>query len=267
MPNPYDDILSNDEPEKTPQREETPPPAAATPQYEPVDLNDPRFQDDGQEALDEVLGSVAVFNEKALTFSRLLSELRVVDHEVKGKLTRLFLEVDDPHQRGTLSGEKQYHELQLTKFRTIIQPMRELADLHLATVKQFNRDIDEHYYSVEKTDQVIAAEKKRAVDGINLQRKILAEATNSLQILKKGLEDTERRIRGYVNVGGKNNISDAELQLLIRQREEATSGRQHGFDYVFFDVNLLDKTAISLGIYLKETSAQYMKKLGEAMRG
>lgn len=267
MPNPYYDILSNDEPEKKPQREEIPPSAAATPQNEPVDLNDPRFQDDGPEALDEVLDSVAIFNEKALVFSRLLSELRVVDHEVKGKLTRLFLEVDDPHQRGTLDGEKQYHELQLTKFQAIIQPMRELADLHLATVKQFNRDIDEHYYSVEKTDQVIAAEKKRAVDGINLQRKILAEATNSLQILQKGLEDTERRIRAYVNVGGENNISDAELQLLIRKREEAASGRQHGFDYAFFDVNLLDKTAISLGIYLKETSAQYLKKLGEAMRG
>jgi len=271
MPNPYDDILSGEEPEKKPSpREEIPdpppPPAAASTGYEPVDLDDPRFQDDGPEALDEVLESLRAFNEKALVFSRLLSELRVVDHEVKGTIARIFLEVDDPHRRGSLAGEKQYHELQMTKFRAIIEPMRELGDLHLATVKQFNRDIDEHYYSVEKTDQVIASEKKRAVDGINLQRKILGEATNSLQILNKGLVDTERRIRGYVNAGGKNNISNAELQLLERQREDLTNGREQGFDYAFFDVNLLDKTALSLGIYLKETSAQYMKKLGEAMK-
>jgi hypothetical protein len=103
------------------------------------------------------------------------------------------------------------------------------------------------------------------MDGINLQRKILADAYNALQILTDGLADTERRFEKYVNAGGINNISSSEYELIVRKREALTSGLDHHFDYTIFDVNLLDKTAFSLGIYLKETSAQYLKKIGKAL--
>ncbi|MEL7159649.1 MAG: hypothetical protein AAFN92_02735, partial [Bacteroidota bacterium] len=173
--NPYDDILNDAGAEKSD------PPSAKPAELTPVDLNDPRFLHEGPEALDEVLDAVAQFNEKAESFSRLLSELNVSDHKVASKVSRLFLVQDDPHERGNLGGERAYHELQEQKFRLIIAPMRELGELHLAAVRQFNDDIDEHYYSVEKTDQTVAAEKKAAMEGINLQRRILADATDALQ--------------------------------------------------------------------------------------
>jgi len=275
MPNPYDDILREDEehrpkPTPAPVRQAPGPPASAPAkkeplELEPVDLNDPRFHNDGPEPLDEILEDVEAFNKRAEAFSRLLSELAVTDHKVSGLVTRLFIDPENSHDRGTLAGERAYHELQERKFRLIIAPMRELGELHLATVKQFNQDIDQHYYSVEKTDRTVASEKSQAVDGINLQRTILADATDSLQTLRDGLIDTEKRIRKYINAGGDNNISRAEFDLLVRKREQLTSGQEHVFDYGFFDVNLLDKTALSLGIYLKETSAQYLGKLGTAL--
>ncbi|MEL7163692.1 MAG: hypothetical protein AAFN92_23235, partial [Bacteroidota bacterium] len=86
-----------------------------------------------------------------------------------------------------------------------------------------------------------------------------------LQILRAGLADTERRIKTYINAGGTNNISRAEYDLLVRKREELTSGREHAFEYEFFDVNLLDQTALSLGIYLKETTSQYLGSLMRVM--
>lgn len=225
---------------------------------------DDNFDPDGPDALDEVLALNEEFNGRAGKFSKMLSELRVVDHEVKGKVTRLFLVSKDPHRRGSLAGEKVYHALQTEKFEAIIEPMRELAELHLGIVKQFNRDIDEHYFSVEKTNGQIESEKTQAMDGINLQRKILGEAADALKILRGGLIDTERRLKEYVNAGGKNNISSSEFELLSRKREQLTTGMEHKFDYAVLDTNLLDKTAFSLGIYLKETSAQYLNKLGKA---
>ena len=42
--------------------------------------------------------------------------------------------------------------------------------------------------------------------------------------------------------------------------------RDHQFDYGLFDVNLLDKTAILLGIFVKETNTQYLDKLGKAFQ-
>lgn len=268
MPNPYDDILS-DEPEERPKPPperpaEQPEPAPAA-EPTPIDLNDPRFMHEGPETLDLILESIETFNAKAEAFSRLLSEMSVADHKVEGKVARLFLVTNDNHDRGNLAGERAYHELQARKFGLIIEPMRALADLHLATVRQFNDNIDKEYYSLEKTDRAVAEDKARAIDGINLQRRILADATDALQILRDGLKDTERRLKKYINAGGDNNISTSEFGLLVRKREELTSGRQHKFDYDFFDVNLLDKTAISLGIYLKETSGQYLRTLSEVM--
>jgi len=263
MPNPYDDLFDNPSPKKKPVDEDM---VAddAVPAADPAFVFDDDFDPDGPDALDEVLALIADFNGRAELFSKMLSELRVVDHEVKGKVTRLFLVSDDPHRRGSLAGEKQYHQLQTEKFMAIIEPMRDLAEMHLGIVKQFNRDIDEHYFSVEKTDGQIESEKTLAMDGINLQRKILSEASSALKILREGLEDTERRLKGYVNTGGKNNISQSEFELLARKREQLTSGLDHRFDYSVLDTNLLDNTAFSMGIYLKKTSAQYLKKLGKA---
>jgi len=61
-----------------------------------------------------------------------------------------------------------------------------------------------------------------------------------------------------------NNISASEYEIIAQKREQLTSGREHRFDYSFFNVNLLDKTAISLGIYMKETTSQYLGKLEDA---
>jgi hypothetical protein len=265
MPNPYDDLFDNPLPEKKPTAEGKTAEEPA-PKSEPSFVFDDDFDPDGPDALDEVLALIVDFNGHAERFSKRLSELRVVDHEVKGKVARIFLVAEDPHSRGSLAGEKQYHLLQTEKFFAIIEPMRELAKLHLGIVKQFNRDIDEHYFSVEKTKGQIESEKTLAMDGINLQRKILSEAASALNILREGLEDTERRLKGYVNAGGKNNISQSEFELLVRKREQLTSGLDHRFDYSVLDTNLLDKAAFSLGIYLKETSAQYLNKLGKAFK-
>lgn len=265
MPNPYDDLFDNPLPEKKIDQAADPQPDQL-PVIQPVFSLDDNFDPDGPDALDEILALNAGFNGHAERFSKMLSEMRVVDHEVKGKVARLFLVSKDPHRRGSLAGEKQYHKLQTEKFFAIIKPMRELAELHLSIVKQFNRDIDDLYFSVEKTNGQIESEKTQAMDGINLQRKILAEASDALKILRGGLIDTERRLKDYVNVGGNNNISSSEFELLSRKREQLTSGLDDHFDYSVFDTNLLDKTAFSLGIYMKETSAQYLNKLGKAFK-
>jgi len=269
MPNPYDDLFDFEGNEKPKSRPKPPPEekeADKEPLFEPGYHYDANFDPDAPDALDEILALIDQFNEKAGGFSRLLSKLRVVDHQVKNKVMRMFFVTDDPHKRGTLAGEKKYHDLQSEKFLSIIVPMRELAELHLDIVKQFNREIDEHYFSADKTEREIESQKSLAMDGINLQRKILSDAAEDLHILSGGLAETERRIKGYVNKGGKNNISASEFALISRKREALSTGRNHKFDYTIFDANLLDKTAFSLGIYMKETSAQYLGKLGKALQ-
>jgi hypothetical protein len=258
--NPYDDLFDKPAPDEPRKSEPVPAP-------EPLAAYsfDPGSYVAGPDALDAILDMMLAFNKKAEGFSQMLSKLRVVDHEVKNKVARIFFVADDPHERGNLAGEKQYHDLQIAKFNAIIAPMRTLAEWHLAMVKQFNGDIDTNYFNPDKTEREVASEKSRAMDGIDLQRKILADAYNALQILTDGLADTERRLEKYVNAGGINNISSSEYELIVRKREALTSGLDHHFDYTIFDVNLLDKTAFSLGIYLKETSAQYLKKIGKAL--
>ncbi len=105
-----------------------------------------------------------------------------------------------------------------------------------------------------------------AIDHINTQRKILADAAISLSILEEALSNTENRLRDYINAGGINNISRSEYEILTQKRITLTSGQQHQFDYSFFKMNLLDKTAIAMGVYLKETTSQYLDKLNKAFR-
>lgn len=250
MPNPYDDIFDayDNEENKQPQHSFNPD------EYE-------EEQTDNKDPLDEILERIAQFNQLAEAFSKLLSKTRAIEHKVDKPITRFFLAIEDKHQQDSLAEERQYHQLLMTKFEQLIIPMHELAKSHLETIQQFNRDIDKDYYSVEKTDRTVKTDKSTAVDGIILQRKILADGSNNLTILKDALERTESRIKDYVDTGGEDHISKAEFELIAQKRNQVTSGRQHQFDYSFFDVNLLDKTAISLGIYMKETTAQYLGKL------
>jgi len=252
MPNPYDEIFNSDDEEKK----------SSEPLFSKEDLEaDDRFDMNGKEPLEEILDTVRQFEYQAEAFSQLLSKTRAIDHKVENKITRLFLVTKDPHDQKSLRGERLYHELQTKKFENIIVPMRSLAQLHLKAVQQFNRDIDKHYYSIDKTDNDVKADKAYATNGINLQRKILADAASDLDILKDGLADTESRIKNYINAGGHNNISAAESEMIIRKRTTLTSGQDHQFDYSFFDINLLDKTVLSFGVYMKETTSQYLGKL------
>ncbi len=254
MPNPYENLF---DPEKEPERSEN------TEESSPiVPLGD--FPEESPEVLDDILTSIEKFNDQAHPFSQLLSQMQATEHEVGNRIFSLFLDVPDRHDQKSLAGERQYYEGLKAKFIQIIVPMRELAEIHLNTVKYFNDHIDEDYYSIEKTDRQVRFEKAQAVDGISLQRKILAEAARHLQILTVALQDTERRIRQYINQGGKDNISNSEYEILLHQRTRLSSGLDHQFDYAIFDVNLLDKAFLSLGIYQRETSAQYLGKLVRA---
>jgi hypothetical protein len=250
MPNPYEDLFGN-----------TPPRAfgASLPPMPPED----EHVENQPEPLDEILSKNAQFHQQAEEFSGLLSRLRVVDHKVQNEVLALFVKTDNSHDQGSLANEKSYHELLCKKFQLIIKPMRQLAVLHLEAVRQFNSDIDDTYFSVEKEQSEVKSEKAQAVDAILLQRQILEEAVENLKILENALEACERRMKSYVNAGGINNLSASELSLLTSNRERLTSGREHEFDYSFFDINFLDKAAISFGIYQKETSSQYLQKLGK----
>ncbi len=249
MPNPYDDIFeAYDDEDKKPQHSFNPD------EYE-------EEQSDNKDALDEILERIGQFNQLAESFSKLLSKTRAIEHKVDKPITRFFLAVEDKYHQDSLAEERQYHQLLMTKFERLIVPMHELAKSHLQTIQQFNRDIDKDYYSVEKTDRTVQSDKSTAIEGITLQRKILADGSNNLTILKDALERAEARIKDYVDTGGEDHISKAEFEMIVQKGNQLTSGRQHQFDYSFFSVNLLDKTAISLGIYMKETTAQYLSKL------
>ena len=252
MPNPYDEIFNSNDDEKK----------SSEPHFSKEELEaDDRFEMEGKEPLEEILDTIRQFEYQAESFSKLLSKTRAIDHKVENKIARLFFVAEDKHDQHSLKGERRYHNLLKEKFENIIFPMRSLAQLHLQAVQQFNRDIDKNYYSIEKTDRDIKFDKANAVNGINLQRKILADAATDLEILKDALSDTERRLKQYINAGGANNISAAECEMIIQKRVTLSSGQDHQFDYSIFDINLLDKTAISLGVYMKETTSQYLGKL------
>jgi len=219
------------------------------------------FPMDGKEPLDEILDKVKAFNDKAVPFSKLLSEVNAVDHKTYVGLSSFFINSTNKHAKDTLIEERKYHRSLMLKFEKVIVPMRELAQIHLQTVEQFNKDIDDNYYSIEKSTEIVKHDKANAMDGINLQRKILADATKSLNILEDAMVDSEYRIKPYINSGGKDNISKAEYEILLQKRNQLTLGKLHQFDYSFFTANLIDKTALSLGIYMKETTSQYLGKL------
>lgn len=246
MPNPYDDLFGGNARENFG--------AKLPPQ-------DSEYPENKLEPLDEILKLNADFQARAKDFSELLSRLRVIDHKAPNELLSVFVKMADSHDQGSLVGEKSYHELLSKKFRLIIAPMRELASLHLEAVKQFNYNIDDSYFSVEKEDVEVKSDKDLAVDSLLLQRKILEEAAENLQTLAHALQACERRMKKYINAGGSNNLSASELAILESNREQLTSGMEHQFEFAFFDINLLDKAAITLGIYAKETTSQYLRKL------
>jgi hypothetical protein len=260
--NPYEDFFesSRDQPQRKQIRIDQP---EEIPEEENIfeeNIHDKRFKN-SRESLDEVLVSLRMFQKEASNFSKLLSETRAIQHRVISRFSRLFFSNQKDPDKKSLAGERAYHRVLTKKFRDIIQPMKHLAEIHLQTVKQFNRDIGEDYYSIEKEDHQIKQEKKLAVNGINLQRSILSDAAADLAILTDALNATEKRMDRYVDMGNYNNISSSELKLLVAERKTLTSGLEHQFQYGIFDINIIDKTVLQLGGYQKETSKQYLTKL------
>jgi hypothetical protein len=255
--NPFDDFFNQPGEKK---------PAPETP-ISPLEP-DPRFPESSPESLDEVLAKSAAFEQKAIGLSRLLSQTNAVDHEpgwiASSPVLRLFVNPEDPHEQGSMQREKAYHQLLCNKFRGIIEPMRELAELHLSIVKQYNNEVGEHYYSVEKTDAQVKAEREQALEAIFFQRKLLGNCARDLGILAEALEVCENRLKKYIDAGGDNNISAAEQALIAKSRLALSSGVEHNFAHRYFLLNVIDKAAISLDYYMPATSSQYLQKLESA---
>jgi len=188
MPNPYDDLFNNgDENQKDPQDR-------------PLDLTDSElgekdnFKTDGKEPLDEIVENIQRFDKEAEAFAKLLSRTKAIDHKVMTSVERiLFMELK-PKEELTLIEEREYHHLLRKKFEAIINPMRNLAKIHLEVVQQYNTDIDAEYFSTEKTDHTVNSEKSSVVNNINIQRKILADASDDLTILKDALEVAKKEL-------------------------------------------------------------------------
>lgn len=262
MPNPYADLF--DDPEK--KKPETP----NSPPVSNFDIQPPA-PEELVEPLDGILQKIETFKQQGEQFSIFLSKTRAVDHREEAQtehlLLSLFFVVENNHAKGSLAGEKAHFNLLQNKFRNIMDQMKNLALLHLDIVKRFNADISKQYYSIEKDDYQVKKEIEFAVDHIQMQRRILGEATRDLNMLEDALKATERRLKKWVDAGSLNNLSASEFHLLQQNREELTSGKLHQFDYTFFDLNAIDKLAIRFGIYLKETTAQYFNQLSVAMEG
>lgn len=269
--NPYEDFFeSSDKPpqSKDVNKKTSKNPATKISDEENIfkeNIHDKRFKN-SRESLDEVLASLQLFEREATAFSKLLSDTRAIQHKVVSLLSRIFLTNQKDPDKKSLAGERAYYRVLLKKFINIIEPMKSLAQIHRQTVAQFNRDIDEEYYSIDKEDHQIKKEKKQAIQGINLQRSILADAAADLGILADAMIATEKRMNKYVDTGNYNNISSSELKLMVNQREALTSGSDHQFQYKIFDINIIDKTVLQLGGYQKETSQQYLSKLMEAFK-
>lgn len=228
------------------------------------------FPEGGKESLDEILLKNEEFERRAESFSKLLSQTRAVDHEpvafAGNTLMSYLINIHDPHDQRSMRGEKAYHQLLENKFRAIIVPMIELARLHCEIVSQFNNDIDEHYYSVEKTEKEISSDRALALEGLFFQRKLLGNAARDLSILTKAFEVAEVRLKKYIDAGGENNISSAEQALIAKNREHLTAGLEHHFDYALFNLNLLDEAALTLRLFTKQTFSQYLQRLESAFR-
>lgn len=253
MSNPYDDIFNEGTPQKQKPEEQFPDAPIPPPNPEP-----------SKEPLDEILELNTQFNQEAEAFSRLLSETSVIDHKENTGILQYFVVIPEKNRPDNLADERIYHGLLKRKFEAIITPMVKLATIHREAIKTFNENIDDEYYSVEQSDGQVKINKTIALDGINLQRKVLADAANHLKILDTALEVSEGRLSNYVNAGGTDNISAAELAIIAQKRTTLTRGLNHQFDYSFFTINLLDKTALTFGVHMKETSAQYLNNLSKA---
>lgn len=229
----------------------------------------PPMEEPAPEALNELIEKCEIFQQEAPTFAQLLSKTRAVDHQVpivlRNNWLKTLVHVEDPHDQGSLRAERKYFSTLDRKFRAIIEAMKTLAEQHLAILKQFHADIDEHYYSVEKTDLEVKREIEEVQDSIILQRQILHDAQDALAILAQALQASEERLEQYINAGGDNNISAAEVALLSRQNKELTDGRTHNFNYTFFALNLLDKTSLRLGKVPQQTTTQYLQRLSLAL--
>jgi len=256
MPNPYNNLFDeNAEPNDPPQT--------------PINLDDPRFDPANVvDPLEDLLAKITVFKEKGEQFSAFLSQTRAIDHRDEAAsasaFMSLFITTGGNHAMGSLLAERQHYDILQGKFRDIIGQMKSLALEHWEIVKHFNTDIDKHYYSMTKDQRQVKSDIEYAVDSINLQRRILAEAARDLDILEAAMKATERRLKGYVDAGGVNNLSASEHLVLSQNRQLLTNGSQYQFNYTFFDMNALDKLAIKFGVYLKETTAQYFQKLSVA---
>jgi len=228
------------------------------------------FPEHGKESLDEIMEKNTVFERLAESFSKLLSQTKAIDHEpvafAGNTLVQYFVQVHDPHDQRSMRGEKAYHQMLENKFRTIAVPMLELAKLHSEIAHQFIADVDEHYYSVEKTDREVKSDKELALDGLLFQRKLLGNAARDLGILTQALEVCEVRLAKYIDAGGDDNISRAEQALMAKSRIYLTSGQEHSFDYGLFALNLLDEAALTFRFFTKQTLSQYIQRLESALR-
>lgn len=257
MPNPYNNLFDENA-------------ENANPPQTPINLDDPRFDPaNAVDPLEALLEKITLFKQKGEQFSAFLSQTRAVDHRDEAASANtfmaLFFTTGGNHSRGNLLGERHHYDVLQTKFRDIIGQMKNLALEHWEIVKQFNADIDKHYYSMTKDQRQVKMEIEYTVDSINLQRRILAEAARDLDILEAAMKATERRLKGYVDAGGINNLSASEHLVLTQNRQLLTNGSQYQFNYTFFNMNAVDKLAIKFGIYLKETTAQYFQKLSVAL--
>lgn len=141
------------------------------------------------------------------------------------------------------------------------------AQPHLVCLKQFVTEIDEHYYDPDRTELEVkkTTAQVKVKDDILLQRQILYDAQQALDILADALVATEHRLKHYLNVGGENNLALSELALLEKERQQLTSGQQHKFNYRFFALNILDQTSLKMGLLTRQTTAQYLDKLSVAL--
>lgn len=221
------------------------------------------------EPLEAIQELIASFKSKSDQFSAFLSTTRAIDHLEEAHSApswlSLFIETGSNRSRGSLEAEKTHYTLLQTKFHGIITQMKELAFVHLEVIKRFNTDIDKHYFSLEKTQELVNLEIKSVIEQINLQRRILGNATRDLNILEGAMEAAEARLKRLIDYGGPNNLSSAEFEVLKLVRTEMTTGFSSKFNYQFFDINLIDKIALQFDIYLKKTTGQYLQELLRAM--
>jgi hypothetical protein len=253
MPNPYNSFFDENFEEKPPV---SPPKLPVVQEF---------VANPGPEPLDAILEKISDFKEKEIVFSAFLSKTNAIDHLEEAEAANdfmAFMFVSEPRKPfGVLNQEKEHYALLQEKFQGIITQMKTLAITHYEIIQQFNRDIDKNYYSIEKNDAIVKNDIETAVENLNLQRKILSNAARDLEILENALHTAEKRMQKYIDIGGTHNLSSAEWAVLKQQRTQITNGSTHQFNYTFFRMNLVDKLAIRFGVYLKETTAQYLQQL------